>query len=132
MALIAKHKEESFGIGDKVKVLQRIKEAGKERTQAFEGMVISIKGSAENTSFTVRKIGEAAVGIERIFPLNSPTIEKVELIKKGTPGVRRAKLYYTREKSPREIDLIYARAARRIAQKAMPLKKKTRAAKKKK
>ena len=65
-----------------------------ERTQIFEGIVIAIKGSAENTMFTVRKIGVGAIGIERIFPLVSPWIKKIDVKKHGQ--VRRAKLYYLR------------------------------------
>jgi large subunit ribosomal protein L19 len=109
MALKALHKDVSFAVGDRVKVTQRIKEGEKKRLQAFDGMVIGIKGSLENTSFTVRRIGEAQIGIERIFPLLSPTIEKIEVIRKGGRGVKHAKLYYTRNKSKREIEKIYSR-----------------------
>lgn len=113
MALTAQHKETTFGVGDKVKVFQKIKEGDKTRSQAFEGMVIGIKGRGENKSFTVRKIGVGQIGIERIYPLFAPTIEKIEVKRKGTRGVRRAKLYYTRDKPKREIEKIYARAASR-------------------
>lgn len=112
MSLFAKHKEVEFGVGDKIKVHQKIKEGEKERLSVFDGMVIAIKGRDMGVSFTVRRIGEAGVGIEKIYPLTLPTIEKIEVIKKGTPGVRHAKLFYTRGKSPREIDIIYARAAK--------------------
>lgn len=111
MSLFAKHKDIEFGVGDKVKVHQRIKEGEKERVSVFEGMVIAIRGRDTGLSFVVRKIGEAGIGIERIFPINLPTIEKIEVVKKGTAGVRHAKLYYTREKSQSEIDKIYARAS---------------------
>jgi len=70
-------------------------------------------GIGERKMFTVRRIGEAAIGIERIFPLSLPTIEKIEIVKKGTRGVKRAKLYYTREKSTKEIDKIYSRSNKR-------------------
>lgn len=113
MALLATHNENSFGVGDRVKVIQRIKEGEKTRLQSFEGMVIKIRGREENKSFTVRRIGEAQIGIERIFPLLAPTIEKVEVVKKGTSGVKRAKLYYTRDKSRREVEKIYSRSNRR-------------------
>lgn len=109
MALSIKHNEIEFGIGDKIKVSQKIKEGAKERNTTFEGLVISIRGTDKNHSFTVRKIGEARVGIERIFPLEAPTIDKIEVLKKGVSGVRRAKLYFVRGKSPREIDKIYSR-----------------------
>lgn len=74
----------------------RVIEGDKERIQPFEGDVISIKGSRENKSFTVRKIS-GGVGVERIFPFNSPKISKIDLLKEG--DVRRAKLYYLRNLS---------------------------------
>ena len=114
MALEITHKDVIFGIGDKVKVIQKIKDGEKERTATFEGIVIKIRGIGDNKMFTTRRSGAQGVGIERIFPLSSPFIEKVEVIKKGTPGVRRSKLYYIRTKSPREIDEIFARAAKRV------------------
>jgi len=113
MALTAIHNETKFGVGDSVRVLQKIKEGKKERTQAFEGMVIGIKGHGDGKSFTVRKIGAAQIGIERIFPIGTPTIELVEVIRKGVSGVRHSKLYYTRGKHKREIELIYSRAKRK-------------------
>ncbi len=82
------------------KTKREVKEETHERTQVFEGIVISIKGSGANAMFTVRKIGAAAVGIERIFPLLSPWIKKLE-VKKGGKA-RRAKLYYLRGKKGRE------------------------------
>ena len=114
MALTAKHKETSFGVGDQIKVMQRIKEGDKERTQTFEGMVIGIKGRGAGKTFTVRRMGAQKVGIERIFPLESPQIEKVEVSRKGKEGTRRAKLYYTRDKSRKEIEHIYMRAQKKV------------------
>ncbi|MEK7472901.1 MAG: 50S ribosomal protein L19 [Patescibacteria group bacterium] len=113
MALRIKHKEIEFGVGDKIKVFQKIKEGEKTRIAFFEGMVLSISGREDRKMFTVRRIGEAAIGIERIFPISLPTIEKIEVIKKGTMGVNRAKLYYTRDKSTKEIDKIYSRSKRK-------------------
>jgi large subunit ribosomal protein L19 len=113
MALTAQHKETEFGVGDRVKVVQKIKEGDKTRSQAFEGMVIGIKGRGENKSVTLRRIGAAQIGIERIYPLASPTIEKVEVVRAGVRGIRRAKLYYTRLQPKREIEKIYSRAAKR-------------------
>jgi len=85
-----------FRVGDTVKVYYRVKEGNKERIQAFEGLVIRFKGKGLNRTFTVRK--EAyGVGMERIFPLYSPKLEKIEIVKFGK--VRRAKLYYTRNLS---------------------------------
>lgn len=76
------------------KAKKEVKEETRERTQVFEGIIIAIKGSGVNTMFTVRRIGAAAVGIERIFPLMSPWVRNLEVKKYG--DVRRAKLYYLR------------------------------------
>ncbi len=113
MAINIKENKFEFGIGDKIRVTQKIEEGGKGRSQVFDGIVLAIKNRGENKSFTVRKIGEAGIFIERIFPLFSPTIEKIDVIKKGTSGVNRAKLYYIRGKSAKEIEKIYSRAHRR-------------------
>ena len=96
MALKAKIGETAFSVGDLVKVHQKIIEGGKERTQIFEGLVIGIKGREENKSFTVRRIATGNIGVERIWPLNSPWVLKLEVIKRSK--VRRAKLYYLRER----------------------------------
>jgi large subunit ribosomal protein L19 len=115
MALTIKLKEIEFGVGDKVRVVQKISEAdGKSRESFFEGMVIAIRGRGMGKSFIVRRIGEAGIGIERIFPLNLPTIEKVIVVKRGVEGVKRAKLYYTRSKSPTEVEMIFKKAGVRI------------------
>lgn len=86
----------AFNIGDAVVVYQKIPEEKKMRTQPFEGIVINIKGRGENKMFTVRKISAGGIGVERIWPVNSPWIEKVKVKKKGK--VRRAKLYYLRKR----------------------------------
>ncbi len=83
-----------FKPGDTVRVHVKVKERNKERIQVFEGIVIRIKGSGTGKTFTVRKVSYG-VGIERIFPFACPSIEKVEVVKRGK--VRRAKLYYLRE-----------------------------------
>ena len=113
MALKAKHLDIEFGVGDRIRVIQKIKEKDRQRLQAFEGVVIKIKGEAENKTFTVRRIGVQQLGIERIFPLKSPVITKIEIVKKGVRGIRRAKLYYIREKSKREIEEIYTKNKKR-------------------
>ena len=113
MALTIQINNTEIGVGDTVRVLQKIVEEGKPRSQTFEGIVIAIKGERENKTFTVRKIGLAKIGIERIFPYNSPSIEEVKVIKSGVKGSNRAKLYYIRAKSRKEIDAIYSRAKRR-------------------
>jgi large subunit ribosomal protein L19 len=88
--------EQNFEIGDTVRVHYRIVESGKERIQAYEGLVIAIKNKSYGKSFTVRRISYD-VGVERVFPLHSPKIARIELIRKGK--VRQAKLYYVRDKS---------------------------------
>jgi len=85
-----------FKSGDRVRVHVRVIEGDKERIQPFEGDVISIRGGGINKTFTVRKIS-SGVGVERIFPFNSPKISKIDLVREGK--VRRAKLYYLRELS---------------------------------
>ena len=90
-----------FRAGDTVKVWQRVKEGDKSRLQAFEGLVIARKhGRESGATFTLRKVS-SGVGVERIFPLYSPTIEKIEIVSRSK--VRRAKLYYVRAKAAREI-----------------------------
>lgn len=89
-------KTQEFKPGDIIRVHYKIKEEDKERVQRFEGVLIAQKGAGVSKTMTVRKIGAAGVGVERIFPLHSPNIKKIEVIKKGK--VRRAKLYYLREK----------------------------------
>lgn len=111
MALKITLKDVEFGVGDRVRVITRIKDADKTRESAFEGMVLSIKGRNPGKTFVVRRIGEAGIGIERIFPVSLPTIDKIVVVKRGIEGVKRAKLYYTREKSPTEVEMIFKRAA---------------------
>jgi len=84
-----------FGVGDTVKVHVRVIEGGKERIQIFEGIVIAKKHESNRETFTVRKISHS-VGVERTFLLNSPRVAKVEVSRRGL--VRRAKLFYLREK----------------------------------
>lgn len=84
-----------FSIGDTVKVHLKIVEGDKERIQVFEGIVIGRKGAGSRETFVVRKVSYG-VGVERILPLHSPMIDKIEVVKRG--DVRRAKLYYLREK----------------------------------
>ena len=86
-----------FRPGDTVRVAVKIKEGNKERIQNFEGVVIAIKGTGTGKTFTVRKIGANNIGVERIFPLYSESIDKIDVVRKGK--VRRAKLYYLRGKT---------------------------------
>jgi large subunit ribosomal protein L19 len=83
-----------FAAGDTVKVYVKIKEGEKERIQVFQGVVIGRRKGTTNASFTVRKVSYG-VGVERIFPLHSPLIDKIEVISKGR--VRRSKIYYLRQ-----------------------------------
>jgi large subunit ribosomal protein L19 len=85
-----------FNPGDHIRVHVRVIEGDKERLQPFEGDVISVRGAGLNKTFIVRKIS-SGVGVERIFPFNSPKIAKIELLKEG--NVRRAKLFYLRNLS---------------------------------
>lgn len=82
-----------FDAGDTVRVNVRVREGEKERTQAFEGICIAKKGGGSNETFTVRKVS-AGIGVERVFPLHSPMIESIKVVRRG--HVRRAKLYYLR------------------------------------
>ena len=84
-----------FGIGDTVKVHAKIVEGGKERVQVFSGTVISRRGGGSNESFTVRRVSYG-IGVERVFPLHSPRIAKIDVETRG--HVRRAKLYYLRDR----------------------------------
>lgn len=84
-----------FNVGDTVKIQYKVLEAGKERSQTFQGIVIKIQGNGVRETFTVRKIS-FSVGVERTFPVHSPNINEIEVVSKGK--VRRAKLYYIREK----------------------------------
>lgn len=84
-----------YRIGDTVKVHYKIVEGQTERVQVYEGIVIAIRNSGSRKTFTVRKISYG-VGVERIFPVNSPKIEKIDVVRRGR--IRRAKLYYLRDR----------------------------------
>ena len=85
----------AFDAGDTVRVRVRVREGEKERIQAFEGICIAKRGAGVNETFTVRKVS-GGVGVERIFPLHSPSLAGIEVVRRGS--VRRAKLYYLRER----------------------------------
>lgn len=89
----------AFSIGDTVKVFVKVVEGDKERLQPFEGVVIARKGSGPRETFTVRKIS-FGVGVERVFPLHSPILGKIDVMKRGV--VRKAKLYYLRDKKGKD------------------------------
>lgn len=97
-------KDTKMTIGDTIKVKYNIVEGGKTRVQAFEGILISLQGKTDDDkTFTVRKIGDRGVGVERIWPLTATTLVDIEIVKNskkgksGKVGVRRAKLYYLRD-----------------------------------
>jgi large subunit ribosomal protein L19 len=103
-----KDKVADFGVGDTVRVLVRVVEGDKEREQAFQGVVIQRRGGGIRQTFTVRKIS-SGIGVERVFPLHSPNVKDIKLVRKGK--VRRAKLFYLRN--------LVGKAAR-IAEKRTP------------
>lgn len=86
----------SFNVGDTVKVFVKVVEGDKERLQAYEGVVIAKRNGSIRESFTVRRVSYG-IGVERTFPLHSPRIDRIEVVRKGK--VRRAKLYYLRERT---------------------------------
>lgn len=90
-----KEQKPELAIGSTVRVYVKIREGERERVQMFEGTVIAKRGSGVSETFTVRRISYG-VGIERVFPVNSPNVEKVELVRNGR--VRRSKLYYLRDR----------------------------------
>jgi large subunit ribosomal protein L19 len=97
----ASRKELDFKAGDTVRVWNKIQEKGKTRLQAFEGLVLSRKhGTESGATFTIRKVA-SGVGVERIFPLFSPNIDKIEVLRKSK--TRKSKLYYIRTKAVKEV-----------------------------
>lgn len=90
-----KENVDDFNVGDTVKVYGKIKEGNRERIQVFEGTVLKIQGGGNRTTFTVRKVSNG-VGVEKTWPLHSPNVEKVEVVRRGK--VRRAKLNYLRDR----------------------------------
>lgn len=110
-----KRKFPSFAPGDTVKVQVQVVEGEKKRLQAFQGIVIQLGGSGMGTSFTVRKVS-GGVGVERIFPLYSPMLSKITVVKRGR--VRRAKLFYLRERKGKSARIAEKREAVMVAAKA--------------
>jgi|TARA_B100001540_G_C15349097_1_gene436031 large subunit ribosomal protein L19 len=92
--LITKNDFPSFSSGDTITVYYEIREGDKVRTQSFKGVVIQVRGSGESKTFTIRKMS-GTVGVERIFPLNMPALNKIEVNKKGK--VRQSRIYYFRD-----------------------------------
>jgi len=104
MAISATIKDTPVHVGDLVRVHTRVVEGEKDRVQIFEGLVLGIHGRGDDRMFTVRKIATGNIGVERIFPLASPWIVKIDVKKTGR--VRRAKLNYVRAKSNRQVSQI--------------------------
>jgi large subunit ribosomal protein L19 len=103
----------NFQVGDTVKVHYKIVESGKERIQVYEGVVISIANKGNDKTFIVRRVSYD-IGVERIFPIFSPRIAKIELVRKGQ--VRRSKLYYLRKKSGKTARIKEKRGGQAIVQ----------------
>ncbi len=105
---VAERKELGIKSGDTVRVWQKIEEKGKTRLQAFEGVVLATKhGSEPGATFTVRKVS-LGVGVEKVFPLYSPMIDKIEILKRAR--VRKSKLYFVRDKVTRELRRIFRKS----------------------
>ena len=96
MAQYFQYNDQTITVGDTVRVHQRIVEEKKSRIQIFEGVVIAVRGSGNGKSFVVRKIAAGSIGVEKIFPVQLPSIEKIEVKRQGQS--RRSKLYYLRDR----------------------------------
>jgi len=96
MAMNFLYQDQTISSGDTVRVHQEILEGEKKRIQIFEGIVIAIKNAGTGKSFTVRKLATNSIGVEKIFPVNLPSIKKIDTIRKG--DVRRSKLYFLRDR----------------------------------
>lgn len=96
MAQYLQHNGQEIAVGDTLRVHQEITEGAKTRIQIFEGLVIAIKNRGNGKSFTIRKIASNGIGVEKIYPINMPQIKEIEVKRKGS--VRRAKLYFLRER----------------------------------
>lgn len=108
MAQYFTYNETEVATGDTVRIHQEIVEGDKKRIQIFEGIIIAIKNRGNGKSFTVRKVGANGIGVEKIYPVNAPSIQKLEVKRKG--DVRRSKLYFLRDR--------LGKAATRIKEKA--------------
>ncbi|MBU1118109.1 50S ribosomal protein L19 [Patescibacteria group bacterium] len=103
MAIKFTHQDAEFRIGDTVKVNYKIKEKDKERIQAFDGIIIAIKGTLENKNFVVSKNAADGIRVERIFPTNSPWIDSIKKLRSPKRTLHRAKLYFLRDPRARNI-----------------------------
>jgi len=103
MAIKITHNKIDFHIGDTVRIDYKIKEGDKERIQAFDGIIIAIKGSQSSRTFTVKKEASDKVTVERIFPADSPWIKSIKKLRSPKKKIRRAKLYFLRDPKARKI-----------------------------
>jgi large subunit ribosomal protein L19 len=110
------YQNQEIASGDTVRVHQEIVEGKKKRIQIFEGLVIAIKGSGNGKSFTVRRIAVGSVGVEKIFPIMLPNIKKIEVKRKGQ--VRRAKLYYLRDRIGKKASKVKEKSTLKAATKS--------------
>ncbi len=101
----------NLNVGDSVSVATRIKEGNKERTQKFDGVIISISSTGTGKSITVRKIS-SGIGVERVFLVHSPVVESIKVLSNGRAKVRRAKLYYMRGLQGKKARIEYSVAAK--------------------
>ena len=97
MSISFTFQDHQFSVGDTLKINYKIKEKDKERTQAFDGILLAIKGAGENKSILVRKLATDGVKVERIFPIASPWIDSIQKMRAPKTKIRRSKLYYLRE-----------------------------------
>ena len=103
MALKINYNNQELFVGDSIRVNYKIKEKDKERLQAFDGIILAIKGIGENKNFVVQKHASGAVDVERIFPLNSPWIDSIKKLRGPKVKIRRSKLYYLRDPKAKHI-----------------------------
>lgn len=115
MAQYFKYNDQNIAVGDTIRVHQEVVEGNKKRLQIFEGIVIAIKNRGNNKSFTVRKIGSSNIGVEKIFPVKLPAIKKIEMKRQG--HVRRAKLYYLRDRIGKQATRVKEKALKPKAKK---------------
>jgi large subunit ribosomal protein L19 len=102
MSLNFTFQDQLFTVGDSIKVNYKIKEKDKERIQAFDGVILAIKGRGENKNFVVQKNATDSVRVERIFPINSPWIDSIKKMRSPKSKIRRSKLYYLRDTHTRK------------------------------
>ena len=103
MALSIKHNDQTYMVGDTIKVNYKIKEGAKERIQAFDGIIIAVKAKNGQKNFIVKKNASDKVTVERIFPENSPWIESIKKLRGPKTKIRRSKLYFLRDPKARKI-----------------------------